>query len=65
MKADTERALVEHLSFHERITNEANRTLNYDVVAIETKANKLREKMNELSIFKNTQAFQQQYFSSI
>ena len=56
--------LVDNLGFHERMTAQANRIRSSELATMVAKKEQLEQKMRELSIYENEQAFRQQYFQA-
>ena len=56
--------LVDNLGFHERMTAQANRIRSSELATMVAKKEQLEQKMRELMIYENEQAFRQQYFQA-
>lgn len=61
-KVATEQRIIENLDFHRRISAEADRTRNYEVVELENKERELRAKIDAGKIYNNPDQFYMKYF---
>lgn len=62
VKVATQQAIFENLDFHRRISAEADRTRNYEIVELENKERELIAKINAGKIYYNAAQFQKKYF---